>query len=356
MPTPDDPSVSSMFVWLVRIALPIIFFFIWYTGNQGKGDDYSGSPETRHTKADMLQARAEMKDREVPETHKNLKLIAAEDPRLPGTAKPTRGNQAARAKRGDKARLSDASGKGDGKGSGEALYTDLDGGLTPSGSRSFEDVASLSPVDCTVGKSGLASLTDEERMHYETMLNFVANFHKDQPQRFFLPTPEHPPPLPRSSEAAADSAMDDGSKSLKANVDAQMILKGASNPKIGLKHPSIAKDLHQHLSDSEVKISEQTFTLMVEACISGGDLPGASNFLMKMESAGLCPDNDLLDKVMDLYSESRTADAAEGSASPAQHKLSDIPPWANASKDKKAAPPAKKIDWSSFDVEADDNY
>merc|ERR1719158_343154 len=40
---------------------------------------------------------------------------------------------------------------------------------------------------------------------------------------------------------------------------------------------------------------------MIEACIRGGDLPGISDFLQKMEAAGFCPPSNLLDKVMDLY-------------------------------------------------------
>merc|ERR1719240_1749491 len=44
---------------------------------------------------------------------------------------------------------------------------------------------------------------------------------------------------------------------------------------------------------------------MIEACICVGDLKGAGDFLMKMEAAGFCPDAELLDKVMDLYSQNK---------------------------------------------------
>jgi len=85
-----------------------------------------------------------------------------------------------------------------------------------------------------------------------------------------------------------------------------MVVKGVINGKIGLKRSDIAQDLYQQLVDSQVRISEATFSLMVQACINAGDLKGASGFLMKMELAGLSPDSDLLDKVMDLYAESRS--------------------------------------------------
>merc|ERR1740121_1623845 len=40
---------------------------------------------------------------------------------------------------------------------------------------------------------------------------------------------------------------------------------------------------------------------MIEICVLAFDLKSASDFLMKMESAGYCPDSTILDKVMDLY-------------------------------------------------------
>merc|ERR1719277_527903 len=91
-----------------------------------------------------------------------------------------------------------------------------------------------------------------------------------------------------------------------------MVLKGVTNRKIQIKCPEIAKNLHQQLLDSQVKTSEATFSLMVEVCVNGADLKGASDFLMKMESAGYSADSELLDKVMDLYSESWSGGGAAG--------------------------------------------
>jgi len=45
---------------------------------------------------------------------------------------------------------------------------------------------------------------------------------------------------------------------------------------------------------------------MIEGCVLAGDLKSASDFLMKMETSGFCPESDLLDKVMDLYSQQKS--------------------------------------------------
>merc|ERR1719199_982683 len=50
---------------------------------------------------------------------------------------------------------------------------------------------------------------------------------------------------------------------------------------------------------------------MIEACINANDLKGASDFLMKMEAAGHSPELDLLDKVMDLYSQHKMLRASD---------------------------------------------
>merc|ERR1740121_3078519 len=44
---------------------------------------------------------------------------------------------------------------------------------------------------------------------------------------------------------------------------------------------------------------------MIDACVLAKDLKAASDFLMKMETYGYNPDSDLLDRVMDLYSQQK---------------------------------------------------
>jgi len=96
----------------------------------------------------------------------------------------------------------------------------------------------------------------------------------------------------------------DSANAEKANADAQLVLKGvigASDNGINLTRGDVAGDLYKQLTEAQVEISAQTFTLMIEACACVQDLKGASDFLMRMETAGFTPESALLDKVMDMY-------------------------------------------------------
>lgn len=144
----------------------------------------------------------------------------------------------------------------------------------------------------------------QEKMHLESLVNYMAFNRKEQQRTFLLDdlNPPPPPPLPKKPPAGDDAAEDikiNTATSEKANSEAQMVLRGA----IKYQRCDVAKDLYGHLTDSKVEISETTFSLMIEACIVVGDLKDAGDFLMKMEAAGYCPDAELLDKVMDLYSQ-----------------------------------------------------
>merc|ERR1712228_306397 len=80
-----------------------------------------------------------------------------------------------------------------------------------------------------------------------------------------------------------------------------MVLSGA----IKFRRVDVAKHLYDQLAEQQVEIQEQTYALMIESCIQGGDLKSASDFLMKMEASGHSPDTELLDKVMELYSQQK---------------------------------------------------
>ncbi|CAK0868829.1 unnamed protein product, partial [Prorocentrum cordatum] len=129
----------------------------------------------------------------------------------------------------------------------------------------------LAPAEAA--PTGRRALTEQERVHFESLLNFAAFSHKDRPQRVFLPCGGQPPPPPRRPSQAAKA---DQEEEARVNSDAQTVLKGAANRKIQMKCPDIAKNLHQQLVDSHVKCLEATFALMVEVCVNGGDLKGAS--------------------------------------------------------------------------------
>eukprot|EP00434_Breviolum_minutum_P038946 symbB.v1.2.034559.t1/scaffold4485.1/size39082/1 len=73
-----------------------------------------------------------------------------------------------------------------------------------------------------------------------------------------------------------------------------------------LQHGSIFQELYDQLAAANVDIFSATFSLMIEASVLAKDLKTSSDFLMKMESAGHSPSSELLDKVLDLYSNQKT--------------------------------------------------
>jgi len=291
-------------IWLVRIALPVILFWLWCRAQSApaKNTLWSAPGEISHSRVDLLEVRKATGSEIAPPALKTLSL--ADEATLQkhglGQAKaPANARRDSKAKRNDKQVRPSLDSRRQNTG-------ELEGG-------SAEGGQTLTPVS-------EAFLSQEERMHIESLLNFVAFSHKEHPERIFLPdTGRPPPPPPRrrkslSEPPSLDEAATDAGAA-KANAEAQMVLKGVVNPKIKLKRADIAKDLYRQLYESSVPTFEANFTLMVEACINASDLKGASEFLMKMESAGFCPDSELLDKVMGLYAESRnTAETADGKA------------------------------------------
>jgi len=190
-------------------------------------------------------------------------------------------------------------------------------------STSVPTAAATTDASATAAAPSIAK-GSEDKMQLESLLNYVAFNRKDQQRTFLVEEKSAPPPPPPQSRVKRHSAGDadaetsdrggsdflstilpvkSASSAEKANADAQMVLKGAINYKCA----DVAKDLYEELVETKVEISESTFTLMIESCILASDLKNASDFLMKMESSGYCPDADLLDKVMDLYSQTKIA-------------------------------------------------
>jgi len=134
----------------------------------------------------------------------------------------------------------------------------------------------------------------ERKMHMESLVNFVA-FQRREPQRVFLPQVAPPPP-PRvvvNADAKASATV------VRANLEAQVVLKGAM--RLVSCGASVARGLHAQFTEQNIDITQRTFGLMVEAGVHAHDLPAASDFLMKMETAGHTPGDELLDKVMELF-------------------------------------------------------
>ena len=105
------------------------------------------------------------------------------------------------------------------------------------------------------------------------------------------PPPSSPPPPPHGEKPALEFQS-------KANLDAQMVLRGA----IAFGKYDVTHDVVDSLAGAKVTPSFDTFLLMIEAMIASNDLPQASEYLMKMEQEGHSPDAMLLDRVMDLCS------------------------------------------------------
>ena len=103
------------------------------------------------------------------------------------------------------------------------------------------------------------------------------------------PPPSSPPPPPHGDKPALEFQS-------KANLDAQMVLRGA----IAFGKYEVTHDIVDSLLGAKVTPSFDTFLLMVESMIAANDLPQASEYLMKMEQEGHSPDAMLLDRVMKL--------------------------------------------------------
>eukprot|EP00931_Biecheleriopsis_adriatica_P005612 TRINITY_DN107105_c0_g1_i1.p1 TRINITY_DN107105_c0_g1~~TRINITY_DN107105_c0_g1_i1.p1 ORF type:complete len:559 (+),score=85.54 TRINITY_DN107105_c0_g1_i1:252-1679(+) len=139
------------------------------------------------------------------------------------------------------------------------------------------------------------------RMHFESLINFVA-FNRKHPQRVFLSQGDPPPP--RKSSSSKQAARVKGKEANQPNKEAQMVLHGLLKLETNGSRDVLAgvpKGLCYQLNSSLVEIQSSTYTLMVKACIKVRDLQAASDFLVMIEAAGYVLDSDLLDQVMEAY-------------------------------------------------------
>lgn len=324
----DDPGVklpggspATNAVWVFRIVLPILLFVLWYrlqvpaTGTGGGRGCY---------KRDLVLAARptpEEAEDDVPDCLQGLRLVdEATAQRLLGLPPPRVSSSSAGGGRRD-------SGKGarqrvgrmgsEGRRSGDFG----EGPLFNSGGDSPENAPFEAPLvlpaddlypplpgaAAEVEAVGLASLTPEERANHAALLNFLA-LGRGRRQRTFLHDEEHPPPPPPRSNGA--SVAEAGAVA-RANLEAQSILRGllqgskSRGPALRGHAASaeVPRRLHAELSEHLMPLDAPTFALLVESSASAGDLQTASDFLMKMENAGHCAGNELLDMVMDLYAE-----------------------------------------------------
>lgn len=283
-------ELSTALVWTLRIVLPIILFCIYFK-LQAPKDENSGPTDNVHERATLLAHR---KKSHGAAPHESMKNITLKDQVEAPELFAGRGGKGGRRNKEESSR--DAPGRerrGKGEKDGQKTETEQEGALVEETTTSA-NLENLEPNE------------SEDRMHLESLLNYVAFTRKEQ-QRTFLPQPDSvppPPPPPKKDSAnGTPSSPIIGGTADKANSEAQMVLRGA----LGLKRSDVAKYLYEQLQEAHVETSESTFDLMINVCLTAQDLKGASDFLMKMETAGFLPHSDLLDKVMELYSVQKSA-------------------------------------------------
>lgn len=289
-------ELATALIWTLRIVLPLILFCIYFklqSPNDDKPIGYPGPTKHAYSRGKLLARRVGVDPSVKPEALDTLGLRNQEQaPELfadRGTL-PRRGSyREERTPKADRRERSERGGeRGDRRGDRRERRSDK-----KEEAEEEQDAAGKSPTAVT-----------QDKLHFESLLNYVA-FNKRSQLRTFLPEegsrPPPPPKIRRPDQNPSLRVEITGEVADEANGEAQMVLRGA----LHFRSSSVAKDLYDQLSDSNVEIAERTFVLMIEVCVAAMDLKAASDFLMKMETSGFTPESELLDKVMDLYSQQK---------------------------------------------------
>eukprot|EP01067_Filipodium_phascolosomae_P000615 Filipodium_phascolosomae@DN1470_c0_g1_i1.p1 len=166
--------------------------------------------------------------------------------------------------------------------------------------------------------------------HLSALLNFVA--FKGAHSTLF-PNGTDPLVNPLATQEEKDKCNAD------ANREAVSVLKGAKHE----KQTSVALAVFKCLKEASAVINHDTYGWMVETCLAESNLREASNFLMEMEQKGHTPDQELLDKVMELYSQRRILPASSADEPKSPTKTLGLPTTPTAafsqSLDSGGAPP-----------------
>lgn len=266
-------ELSTALVWALRILLPIILFCVYFKLQKGLEEPFRGPTDRVRTRDEILAHRKVVRHAPTPAS-KIVTKSASEAPSL----FPANGGRGGRSSR----RHGDAPRERREKRKNE---------VQPECSENVVDASQ--ELDAKVENIAEQDPTTQ-KMNVESLLNYVAFTRKEQ-QRVFLPDTSGVPPPPPPAKKAAAAADEDRDK---ANADAQLVLRGA----IDLKRSDVAMNLYEQLHEAQVELAAETFVLLIQACIRGNDLKGASDFLLKMETSGHFPDSELLDMVMELYS------------------------------------------------------
>mmetsp|Transcript_76024 Transcript_76024/g.163171 ORF Transcript_76024/g.163171 Transcript_76024/m.163171 type:complete len:570 (-) Transcript_76024:263-1972(-) len=314
-------ELATALIWTLRIVLPIILFCIYFKLQSPKEEQFSGSTKNRYTRGKLLAHRKAVLAAPVPE---ELETIAMKDqvqaPALfANSGRTSRGDRGSRREdRGDRPPR-DRGDRESRKERSEGERPRRRDRERPREAEEEEPAVEEPAADEGALDTPLLSTAEEsqEKMHIESLLNYVA-FNRSAQQRIFLPDEDSaPPPPPKPRRPPPTGApIDESAKAVsaetseKANLEAQMVLRGALN----FKRADVATNLYEKLLDSQVEISERTFKLMIDACVLARDLKAASDFLMRMETYGYNPDSDILDRVMDLYSQQKSVREQEKQA------------------------------------------
>jgi pentatricopeptide repeat protein len=258
-------DLTTVLIWTLRILLPILFFAIYFK-LQAPKEKPVVVKDTRnvYSRLKLLQLRKAVKGAAAPDS---IKSITFKDQ----TQAPELFTGSGRERRSERRRGDDET-----KAPKERK-------------EKKEKKKDPSPETRTF---------TEERMHLESLLNYVA-FQRPEQQRAFLPShgvaaPPSPPKASTDEEEATDAAKAEAPKAVivgaqagKANDEAQMVLKGSMK----MKRSDVARNLYDQLVESQVEVAESTYELLIDACVLADDLRGASDFMMKMEAAGFLPKN-----------------------------------------------------------------
>lgn len=309
-------ELATALIWTLRIALPIVLFWFYFRF-QSKEDSKAGPSKFIYGRVLLLnQRRAVLADTgDVPESLANLKLVNEETAPFLFTT----GRRGVRGTRESRGTDRDRSGteRRERREERRDMQPDPGSETKGQGQADTSKPPSADVVDAALDEPEVAAA--EEKAHLESLLNYVA-FNRKDPQRTFLldedaapppPPPRRPEPVPSADASGGEQKRSSitGDAAERANLEAQMVLRGAIN----FKRAGVAQDLYDRLHESNVAVTERTFVLLIDACVLSDDLKGSSDFLMKMEAAGFTPDADVLDKVMELYSQKKALRESEKS-------------------------------------------
>jgi len=293
-------SMAAMVVWLLRLLLPLLLLWFWYRtqASQESGENVYH----RDFLLAVKEVTEEPKEGEVPDAIRRMRLAPDAQVQKVFGPTPARGTPGQRLRQPSGNKFASQSSPGP-----TPKIPEKQARLTPE-KLVVDDASAFGSLGMGAAAvplaSGKAALTGKELAQYEALLNFVAFGYRDKPQRVFLSEGPPPPPPRRTAAEEPDEA--------KANDHAQVVLRGAVNPKLDLKCADVATGIAEQLADSGVRPSEVTYSLMVESFVKAGNLRGASSILMRMESAGHSADPELLDGVMELFAKEQTSGAGAG--------------------------------------------